>query len=408
MIKKLKRKLIILTMLSLFLVLAVIVAGMNIVNYISVVREADQVLFFLSENHGTFPEPGGRPEHHLPPNMSPETPYESRFFSILLDTSGKVIETETTRITSVNDTTAQKYGRVALYSGRRNGFIGIFRFARYDEDANVRIIFLDCGRKMDFFQNFLLASLGMALAGYILVFVAFIFCAGWILRPISESYEKQKRFITDAGHEIKTPLTIINANVDVLEMELGENECLQDIQQQSKRLSSLTSELVLLARMEETANDLLKIEFPVSKIVSETAMPFRTLAQQQDKHVSFQIQPLLTMRGNDKAISKLVSILMDNALKYSPAGGTVTLSLNKQGRILILTVYNTTATEIKRSDLPRVFDRFFRTDPSRNSQTGGHGIGLSVAQAIVTAHDGKIQAYTHDGCSFQITASFPI
>ena len=251
-----------------------------------------------------------------------------------------------------------------------------------------------------------LHSLIMALAGYVIVFVIVFILSGKIIQPIAESYEKQKRFITDAGHEIKTPLTIIHANVDILEMELGKNESLSDISQQTKRLRSLTDDLVMLARMEESEETMQKIDFPVSEVVTEAARPFRTLAIQQGKEFTCTIQPLLTLKGNDKAIEQLVGILLENALKYSPTGGTVAFDLTKQNRSVCLSVFNTANTEIKGEQLNHVFDRFYRTDFSRNSETGGHGIGLSIAQAIVTAHGGKIQAMTQDGHSFRITALF--
>lgn len=203
-------------------------------------------------------------------------------------------------------------------------------------------------------------------------------------------------------------MTIINANVDVLEMDMGKNECLEDILQQTKRLTSLTNDLVYLARMEESENSLQMIEFPVSEVVYETAMSFKTLAQSQEKDFICNVQPILSMRGNDKAIQQLVSILMDNALKYSPAGGSISLNFISQSRTLLLTVFNTTQTVINPDDLHCVFDRFYRTDPSRNSETGGHGIGLSVAKSIVTAHGGKIHAHTQDGRSFQITADLSV
>ena len=137
----------------------------------------------------------------------------------------------------------------------------------------------------------------------------------------AESYEKQKQFITDAGHEIKTPLTIIQADADVLEMELGENEWLADIQNNVRRLTDLTNDLVSLARMEEGGTPLELVEMPLSDVVTETAQTFHTLAQAQNKELGLAVEPMLSMDADEKAISKLVGILMDNALKYSPEIG---------------------------------------------------------------------------------------
>ena len=408
MIKKLKIKFIVLSMTSLFILLLIIVAGMNIINYTSVCAQADEILSLISQNRGVFPDFKGKGPDRLPRNMSPELQDESRYFSVLLDNSGNLIHVETSRITSVDTSTAIEYARNVMEKGKERGFIDRFRFVQSHEGDTTRIIFLNHERQLNAFYQFLLISTGMSLAGFIVVFFIISFCAGKITRPIAEAYEKQKRFITDAGHEIKTPLTIINTNVDILEMDIGENECVEDIKQQTKRLTDLVNDLVYLARMEESENSLQMIEFPVSEIVQETAMPFKTLAQTQNKDFTCNVQPMLSMYGNDKAIQQLISILMDNALKYSPQGGAITLNFTKQNKTLTLTVYNTTQTEVNPDELKFVFDRFYRTDRSRNSETGGHGIGLSVAKAIVTAHGGKIHASTTDGQSFQVMVSLPV
>lgn len=408
MIRKLKIRFVALAMISLFALLVIIVSGMNLINYNSVIREADTVLSVLSQNKGVFPEFGSGPNSHLPHNLSPETPYESRYFSVFLDGNLSVINIDTSKISSVDKETAADYAQSVVESGKTSGFLGEFRYVRLQEPNGYRIIFLDCGRKFDSFRSFLLASCGMSAGGLLVVFFVILGFAGKIIKPISESYRKQKRFITDAGHEIKTPLTIINANVDLLQSEVGENESLTDIEQQTKRLRSLTDDLVMLAHMEESEHKLEKIEFPLSEVVAETAQPFRNLALLQGKEFTCEIPPLLTLNGNDKSIRQLVNILLDNALKYSPSGGTVSLALEKQSRAVQLSVFNTTGQEIRQDQLAHVFERFYRTDGSRNSETGGHGIGLSVAQAIVTAHGGKIQASSRDGHSFRITAVFPL
>ena len=250
MIKKVQKKFILLSMSAFLLVLVVIITGINLVNWNAVVHEADELLSVLSENKGVFPMGPGGMGHRLPPGMSPEIPYESRYFSVTLDGhTASVIQAETSRIVSVDTAQAIEYAKDVLCDGNVRGFTDSFRYVIRTEDAFIRITFLDCGRKLDAFQNFLIASAGISLIGYLVVFALIAFFSNRIIRPISESYEKQKRFITDAGHEIKTPLTIINADADVLAMELGENEWLEDIQKQAKRLTGLTNDLVMLSRM---------------------------------------------------------------------------------------------------------------------------------------------------------------
>ena len=238
------------------------------------------------------------------------------------------------------------------------------------------------------------------------MFALITFFSGRIIRPILDAYEKQKRFITDASHEIKTPLTIISADTDVLEMEYGGSEWLSDIRAQTRRLAGLTNELVTLSRMEEPDYKLSLLEFSVSDAVSETAANFQALAQAQGKKLILKVPPMLTLTGNEKSIRQLVGILMDNALKFSPEETDILLVLEKQSRGLRLSVTNLSDTEIPKEHLNLLFDRFYRTDPSRNSDSGGHGIGLSVAKAIVTAHGGKIQA-SSEGRLITITASIP-
>ena len=408
MIRKLKLKFTVLAMTAIFVLLGTIVTAINIANYNDVVSEADIVLSILTQNKGNFPNFAGNNGDFLPPNMSPETPFESRYFSVFLDSNYSVIDTDTSQILSVDNREAIELAEKVVNKRAENGFIGDFRYAKKIEYNGYRIVFLDCGRKLDAYNSFLYTSILMAIGGLTIAFIFIFFFAGKIIKPIAESYNKQKRFITDAGHEIKTPLTIINANLDLLEAELGENESLSDIAQQTERLKTLTNDLVMLARMEEAEDTMQKIEFPISEVVADAVAPFKNVSIQQGKELICNIQPLLTLKGNDKAIIQLVNILMDNALKYSPVGGTVVFNLTKQNRTIYIHTFNTTEALIEKHQTEQVFERFYRSDASRNSETGGSGIGLSVAQAIVNAHGGKIHAWTHDGYSFQISASFPI
>ena len=408
MIRKLKVKFTMLAMTAIGILLVIIVTAMNVANYNDVVKEADGILSILMQNKGAFPDFAGNGETFLPPNMSPEIPFESRYFSVVLDSDYSVIDTETSRIHSVDKTEAIQFAEKAINKKDLKGFIGDYRYATKLEYNGYRIVFLDCGRKLDAYNSFLYTSILMAIGGLVVAFFFIFFFVRRIIKPIAESYNKQKRFITDAGHEIRTPLTIINANLDLLEAELGENESISDIASQTERLRTLTNDLVMLARMEEAEDTMPKIEFPISEVVAEAVAPFKNVAIQQDKEFVCNVQPMLTLKGNDKAVVQLVNILMDNALKYSPAGGTVTFNLTKQNRNIYIHTFNTTETRIEKHQTEQVFERFYRSDASRNSETGGSGIGLSVAQAIVNAHGGKIHAWTQDGYSFQISAAFPI
>ncbi len=403
MIGKLRRRFVCLAVAALFALLALLVAGMNIVNYRTVCKDADGVLTLLSHNRGDFPMLPSMPE---PPMHSPELAYESRYFSVLLDAEGTILQIDTRRIAAVSEQSAAQYAELAAQKRAERGFFGIYRYLRSAEGENTRIVFLDCGRRLDDFYGFLTGSVLISLGAFALVSVLFLFLSARLLHPIAESYEKQRRFITDAGHELKTPLTIIRANADLLEMEQGENESLDEIRRQAQRLTALTNDLVLLSRMQEPAPSE-RIDFPLSEVVSETAASFRAPAVSRGQTLESRIAPLLTLCGDSAAIAKLVGLLLDNALKYSPEGACITLTLAREGKTIALTVENPTAQPLTEEAMAHLLDRFYRADPSRNTATGGYGIGLSVADAIVSAHGGKLLLSRPAPCRFRISAVFP-
>ena len=433
MIKKLRKKVILLTMTSVFALLAVVVAGMNLINYGNVVATADEVLQFLTGDGGKMAEDrgegglgwqqegGNRQDRatdsdlplfgkpwRMPRRINDETAYESRFFFVVLDNDGGLIVVDTGRVAAVDSEEAVSMAREVFASGRTTGFYGVYRYAvEEEENGNFRLTFLDCRRSLDNFKYFLLASVGMALLGFAVVFVIVYFLSGRMIRPIAESYEKQKRFITDAGHEIKTPLTVINANAELLECDFGPNESIDDIKAQTKRLTALTEKLVYLSKMEEGGNKLPMEDFSLSELLTDMTPAFAHLAQANGKRFSAQIPPDVTVRGNAESIERLVSLLLDNAVKYASPEGEITVALHKQGRHVQLAVANPTGETMTKEDLSRLFDRFYRTDRSRNSETGGHGIGLSVAKAITEQHDGKIRADLSDDGIFTVTVTLP-
>ena len=449
MISKLKRRFIILAMAALAILLAVIVAGMNIINYEKVVSDADERIEVIEENYDRFLNvPGGSfmpqgdvieqddmdddedfdPDDMFDredepffgrggekgPFMTRDEAEESRFFIATAGQDGEIQQVNVDRISSVDEGEARSYAKEALSSGKDEGFIGEFRYSVENDGPGMRITFLDCGRVLESFRDFLRYSILMSLAGLAFMFGVITFFAGRIVRPVAESYEKQKRFITDAGHEIKTPLAIIKANIDLMDMELDKKrvdkaelkENLGDINSQVDRLTDLTNDLVYLSRMEE-GDSLVMTEVPLSDIVSETAASFGPLAEAQGKTIEAKIESMISVQGSTKELEKLLSIVLENAVKYS-SDPKIGVSLKKEGKNAVLEVRNQTDGELTNEMLSHVFERFYRTDSSRNSATGGHGIGLSMASAIVKAHGGKISAHTSTGHDFIVTATLPL
>ena len=424
MIKKLRIKMIAVSMLAIFIVLGTIVTAINIYNYNRIIRDSDNILAVLQENDGTFPE-DMRPMRHMEDlsehkdqnlssgdlpmqkGFSPETRFESRYFSVILDADGNFKANEHMQIAAVDDEGAKVMALDVFSSGRANGFYSTYRYIKGDTDEGVRIIFLDCRRDLDHFKNLLTSSILISLIGLGAVFVLVLIFSRRMIKPVSESYEKQKEFITNAGHEIKTPLSIISADAEVLEMDNGENEWLDDIKLQTKRLTELTNDLIFLARMEEASDNTDPVEFPLSDMVSEAAASFSAPAKAQTKSFSYDVEENISFNGNEKDMYKLVTLLMDNALKYSPVGGYIHLDLKKIKNRIVLTSTNTTGAVLNEAELSHFFDRFYRSDRSRNSAQNSYGIGLSVARAIVDKHKGKIRAYAKDPNCIVIEASFP-
>lgn len=431
MIKKLRKKLVITSMISLLFVLFVIEGIVGLLSYHKIATDADKILSILELNNGRFPEPnrfGGKEDldektsdHFLKNDrknqlddrsilgmLSAEIPYESRFFSVVLNKDGEIVNVDTGKIVSVDTSDAMEYAQTVWKKDQTKGFLEDYRYLVCDfkDDSEVRIIFLDRERELSNFHNLILTGLEVTALGLCAVFVLMVFLSARIAKPFAENYEKQKRFITDAGHELKTPLAIIDADVEVLEMDLGENEWLSDIQGQSKRLAGLTNDLILLSRMEESKTKTVMVDFSFSDMVEDTVNTFQALAKTQNKNLTSEITPMISMCGDEKSLNRLVTILLDNAVKYSEDGGKIQVRLEKEKKRIRLSVYNTTES-IKKEHLEHLFDRFYRTDSSRNSQTGGYGLGLSIAAATVEAHKGKIIATTEDERSLTVTVTLP-
>ncbi len=400
MIRKLRMKFIAISMTSTMIVLFLIIGAINLLNYRQMSTNADAILNLLIENDGRLPEDIYQSQRKKHANISPETSFESRYFTVYIKNGTDSYNVDTDKIAAVDQEKAIAFAR--KINKQKKGFISKYRYVREETADGVNIYFLDCTKSMTSFRTFLVTSIFVSVFGVTAVFILVLLLSKKAIEPVAESYEKQKRFITDAGHELKTPLTIIDADTTILEMEYGENEWLSDINIQSKRLAGLTNDLIYLSKMEEENIKTAMIEFSFSDITEEIAQSFQNLAKVQNKHFIIDIQPMVTLKGDEKAIRQLISILLDNAVKYCGENGEIKVSMWKKGKNTMLSVYNTTK-EMKKENLDHLFDRFYRTDESRNSQTGGYGIGLSIAKAVVTAHKGKIQASSEDGRSLLIT-----
>lgn len=401
MIKKLKIKFILLSNSAVLIFLILIVSCMNFINYHNIIKDCDRTIEILLDSKGALPS------FKVPPHMSPEVPYESRYFFFILDKDNNVIFSDISRIASIDFNESIKYKDKALTKNKNKDFINDYRYIiQENKDNNKLLLFLDCGRKLDSFESFLMTSCLISIIGFLITSIIILIISDKIVKPFSENYTKQKKFITNASHEIKTPLTIINANIDLLEMEYGSNDSLNDIQLQVVRLRELTDKLVSLSRIEENTDNLKMIESPISDIIVEVINNFKSLSLSSNKNINYNVEEMLTMICNDNAIRQMVSILIENAIKYSPNNSDINIEFYKQNSNLIFKISNISTYELNNKNIKNVFDRFYRLDSSRNSNTGGYGIGLSIVKAIVNSHSGKIFADVKDNNVFEITIYF--
>ena len=452
MAKRLRVKYVLTAMLAVALVLLGIIGTVNVINYVNVCNKADERLHVIACNDGAFPGTasvadsadadkdtdgsddsvggsdsandggitadadndvriGGRKRAQSAAakiaqafsaptnpdqNMSIEAPFDARFFTVTTASDGSVKNVNTSSVAAVSDDDARSCAEQVKQKGTTKGFLGIYRYSVVSTEergagANTMYIFLDCSRELSSFQTFLYASLGASAVGLAAVLILVMVFSKSVIRPVVESYARQKRFITDASHEIKTPLAVIDAANEVQEIESGESEWTQSIHEQVARLTSLTERLVFLARMDEGAAGFDMSDVDLSELVEKVAEPFVSVALSRGgKRLSCDVEPDLRCKGDTASLSQLLELLLDNATRYGSDECVVTLSLHRVRRTgLVLRVSNA-VDKMPEGDLNKLFERFYRADTSRNSQTGGSGVGLSVARGIVEAHGGSI------------------
>lgn len=337
----------------------------------------------------------------MPGFLSEETPYSTRFFIVYTDKKEIVKNVNLESIASVDEKLAKTYTEEVFDAEEERGWEDSFRYKVTDTNVGSAIVFVDGSMNRSFFYRILITmAVVLLFSGSIIIGIIVLFSRR-IVKPVAESYEKQRQFVTDANHELKTPLSLILANTDIAEQEFGKNEWIDDIRSEGKRMTLLVNQLVVLSKMDEDSMKLECDEFSLSDAVLDTLSEFSGHAELSGKQIVSDIEESVSCSGDEALIRRLIAILLDNAVKYCDEHGLIEVSLVKKYNT-ILTVENTYA-EVENLEFERLFDRFYRYDKVRTF-SGSFGIGLSIAKSIVEKHGGEITAYkkSNDVIGFKV------
>ncbi|MBR1816078.1 MAG: HAMP domain-containing histidine kinase [Lachnospiraceae bacterium] len=446
MIKTLQRKFIVTAMIAITILIVVLLGTVNVVNIVRLNNRNDNMMDMLSgtdrvpdmELPDNKPEEMQRPEYDFfdddgdddwedrldfddwddlekkelwnnqdnredrfrlfNPVINENDRMSAVYFIVRLDENKNIVFTDISRISSVDEDTAAEYAYKVLAKNNSKGKIDNYKYTISEalEGNGQTIVFLDVHSQTQSILAVVIASLGIGVLGWVLMLLLIIALSKKAIKPIAENIERQKQFITDAGHEIKTPLAIILANTDAMELHNGENKWSKNIRKQTGRLSELMQRMLSLAKMDEGTAKLKFEELDISRIVNELASSFKEPAKNKNISIEKEIADNVICKSDKESITQLVNILIDNAVKYADEGSIIKIKLKKTDKKMKLSVSNTCSNL---PDIPpeKMFDRFYRGDSARTQKGGGFGIGLSVAQAVAEAHKGHISARYKDG-----------
>nr|WP_325178257.1 HAMP domain-containing sensor histidine kinase [uncultured Oscillibacter sp.] len=398
MIRSLRWKFIWIAMLSLLGTMTVLCVSIGVGNHWITTRRVDRAISLLHQNGGTFLPPGAAFDpSDFEFQVTPETAFETRYFIVELTEQREVKAVNLEHIAAFDRHSVTETISKVIQAGGSRGYVDYYRFGLFpSEDGGSTMIVMDCFLMLQAADNMLRITVIIFCVCALIVFLLLLFFSGLAIRPFAENLERQRQFVTDASHELKTPLSILSADLDLLSDSCGESRWLGSARTQIARLDKLIRNLVELARTEETIREGASEVFSLSDIALASAEAFAPLAEAEGNTLAAEVAAGVELRGVQDDLFRLFSILLDNAVKYCDAGGTIRLSVSQRGRTVRLSVSNPCAG-LNPAQLPRYFDRFYRADSSRSRTTGGYGIGLSTARAIVARHRGRLTNHYANG-----------
>lgn len=409
--EKLRKKFVKTAMIAVFVSLSLIFIAIIVSSFIELNKRADQLLDMIIENGGNITAMRNKridAYNHAPPQKKSkifiEDPFAARIFMVKTDKEKNIISVDTSEIFAVLPVDAVVYGETVLKRGKKTGFLKNYKY-RFTENTNGGlIVFVDSEREINVFYSTLINTAFILAAADLLIFIAVNLLSKKAVAPIIKAYEKQKRFITDASHELKTPLAIIKTNVDVIEIKYGADKWTENIKNQTDRLNILVENMILLTKIDEEKLNLIEKRFNISELLEEIIADFSQTVNFSGKKFECNIEQDLDYVSDEALIKKLITIFIDNAVKYSDEKSSIEIFLNKKQKIEF--VIKNKCRDLKAGDYSALFERFIRLDSHRNSKTGGHGIGLSIAKLICEKTGAIIRAYSDEDGVFIIQVNF--
>jgi len=396
MFRKLKIRFILLASAAIVCILLTMIAVLNSVRFLQTNGEIQAVLNILSANNGDFPSVEETAESLQNDRITIDTIYQYRYCSVVYKEDKTLYSTNLDHLSNLSKEQALSYANKVIKDSRSSGVFKVgsqFYSYQITQDSKTKrylLVVLDSTNYLESRNDFFWLSIQLCFYSFIFFVLVVSGFSNFAIRPYIKNYENQKRFITNAGHELKTPLAIISANTELQELMTGENEWTESTKDQVKRLSNLINQMVVLARLEEQP-DVTLVDVNFSEVVKKVAGNFKSVIEKAGKKYEIKLQEDIHVKATEDELYELVSILIDNACKYCDEDGQifVTLTKAKRGKRARLTVANSYA-DGKNVDYSRFFDRFYREDESHNQKQPGYGIGLSMAESLVRIFKGRI------------------
>ena len=408
MIEKLRRRFIQIAMIALAVAIILVTAAINLMNWMNVRQEMTDTLNLLVQNNGVISLEGtnawsGFSSHRK--NLLAQSSY----FTATATSSGGIRVLNRVRAEGLTDEETDILIVQAINEGKTTGQIGDYLYHATSIAGLTSLIFLNCENALSSVRTLLLFSVIVCAAAISLSFLIVYRLSRKAIKPFLLNEQKQKQFVTDVSHELKAPLTVISANMDVMSLEAPENPWIQSTRNQVSSMRDLVESLVYLSRMDEGVLPFEAARLCMTDLVREAAEPYQAMAEFQGKSFTLTLQEDLYLEGDPVPLRRLVSILCDNAVKYTPEEGDIALRLRKDGRVILLETENLPATPLKEEQCGRLFDRFYRADAARTREEKptGYGIGLSIAQAVVRKHNGQITATLLPTGALLLRCQFP-